>query len=261
MMNPKRISTALVALACAGALSACGASAASTTASLTKESFASSVAMATSRATSVHVSGTVSAHGMAIAIKGDLAIKGKSISDVVARLDVTSAMPRASATVLITSGAVYLRTSGFPMPMKSSKPWIEADLTGPGNPVGSFYKQTMSRINPAMMAKAFRAMTSLQRIGTAKVQGVETTHYAVTVDTAKVLRLLRTRSPLGNSASEARKYLPKTFRYDVWLDASQRPVRIKGAYSGVSVDMTFTSWGKPVSVHAPPASQVSKISL
>jgi hypothetical protein len=170
-------------------------------------------------------------------------------------------MPRASATVLITSGAVYLRTSGFPMPMKSSKPWIEADLTGPGNPVGSFYKQTMSRINPAMMAKAFRAMTSLQRIGTAKVQGVETTHYAVTVDTAKVLRLLQTRSPLGNSASEARKYLPKTFRYDVWLDASQRPVRIKGAYSGVSVDMTFTSWGKPVSVHAPPASQVSKISL
>jgi hypothetical protein len=260
-MSPRRILTALVALACAGALSACGAGAASTTASLTKDSFASAVATATSRATSVHVDGTVSAQGMAVAIKGDLAVNGKSIKDIVARLDVTSAMPRASATVLIKSGAVYLKTSGFPMPMKSSKPWIEADLTGPGSPVASFYKQTMSRINPATMAKTFRAMTSLKRIGTAKIGGVDTTHYLVTVDTAKVLRLIGTHSPLGDSAAAARTHLPKTFHYDVWLDGSQRPVRIKGAYSGVTVDMTFTSWGKPVSVQAPPASQVSKISL
>jgi uncharacterized Zn-binding protein involved in type VI secretion len=260
-MPSKRFSAALVALACVGALSACGTDAATTTASLTKESFASNVAAATAQATSVHVSGHVSAEGMAVAIHGDLAVNGATLKDLVARLEVTSAMPRASATLLLTDGKAYLKTSGLPMPTKSSKPWLEADLTGAGSPVAAHYKAMMSQLDPALLVKAFRATTQVKRVGPATVAGVNTTHYVVTVDTAKVLRLLGTQKLVGSHAQEAQKYLPKTFAYDVWLDSASRPVRIKAAYSGVAVDLTFTSWGQPVSVQAPPASRVSKISL
>jgi hypothetical protein len=198
---------------------------------------------------------------MAVAIEGDLAVKGEMLKDVAARLEVTSALPRASATVLLTDGKAYLKTSGLPMPTKSSKPWLEADLTGAGSPVATHYKTMMSQLDPALLVKAFRATTQVKRVGPAKVAGVDTTHYAVTVDTAKVLRLLAMQEMSESHAQEAQKYLPKTFTYDVWLDSAQRPVRIKAAYSGVAVDLTFTSWGQPVSVQAPPASQVSKFSF
>jgi hypothetical protein len=260
-MTPKRIPKALVALVCAGALSACGTGAASTTASLTKDSFASNVAKATASATSVHVRGNVSAQGMAVAIRGDLAVSGKTLSEVKARLVVTSTLPRASATVLLTDGKAYLKTSGLPLPMKSSKPWLEADLTEAGSPFAAHYKSLMANLDPAWLANAFRATTQVERVGEEKLAGVDTTHYVVTVDTAKTLRLLETKHMLGEHAQEARSHLPKTFDYDVWLDGSQRPARVKAAYSGVEVDVTFTSWGEPVSVQAPPANQVSKIRL
>lgn len=259
-MNLQRISSAVVAVACAASLTACGADTGATTATLTKASFASRVAAATADVTSVHVRATVSVRGMVFNVQGDLAVNGKTVQDLVARFHVQSMLPRGSATLLLTDGAAYLKTVGFPLPSKSGKPWLKADLTDPSNPVAAMYDKVMSHLNPATIAKAFRATTQLRQIGVARVAGVETTHYAVAVDTAKVMRLLGMPHDAGADHPEARS-LPKTLHFDVWLDSAQRPVRVKGASAGVALDLTFTSWGERVSVQAPPASQVSKVSF
>lgn len=260
-MHLHRFGSAVLAVACAATLAACGADTSTAPATMTKQSFAAHVAAATAHTTSVHVTATVSARGMAFHVKGDLAVNGKTVKDLVARFDVSSMLPRGRATLLISNGAAYLKTVGFPMPTHSAKPWLEADLTDPSNQVASLYHKVMAQLDPASMAKVFKATTQLRRVGAATVGGVATTHYVVTVDTAKVLRLLGLRGMAGSESPEAQKYLPKTFDYDVWLDRSQRPVRIKGAYAGFAVDMTFGSWGEAVSVSVPPASRVSKISL
>lgn len=257
----QRFSSAVVAVACAATLSACGANTSSSPATLSKDSFASQVAAATAHATSVHVDASISVRGMAFHVTGDLAVNGKTIKDLVARFDVTSLLPRGSATLLISDGAAYLRTSGFLEFTRGTKPWLKADLTGGSNLVGALYNKVMAQLDPASMAKAFRATTQLRRVGPAQVAGVDTTHYVVTVDTAKALRLLGLGDAAEAAASKAHRALPSTFDYDVWLDRAQRPVRVQAAHDGVAVDLTFSFWGEQVSVQVPPASRVNKVSF
>jgi hypothetical protein len=260
-MNLKRLSSAVVAVACAAALSGCGGGTGGGTATLTREAFAAQVSAATADMTSVHLNGVVSVRGMVVNVKGDIAVNGRNIRDLVARFDVRSLLPRGSATLLVTDGVAYLKTTGFPMATKSGKPWLATDLTDPANRVAGVYHTVMSKLSPTNMAKAFRATSQLRRVGPATVSGIDTTHYVVTVDTAKALRLLGIDDVLASHAGAARKSLPKTFDYDIWIDGSQRPVRVKATHGGVSADLIFTSWGEQVSVQAPPASRVSKVSL
>ncbi len=112
-----------------------------------------------------------------------------------------------------------------------------------------------------MLARAFRAITQLDRVGTESVDGVDTTHYVVTVDTMKALRLLGLEDLAGVNIDDLRTSLPKTFDYDAWLDDSGRPVRLKARYAGACIDVHLSQWGEPVSVSAPPASQVSQFSF
>lgn len=261
-MNLKRLSSTVVAVACVAALSGCGGGTSGGTATLTRDAFAAQVSAATADMTSVHLNGVVSVRGMVVNVRGDIAVSGRNIRDLVARFEVRSLLPRGSATLLVTDGVAYLKTAGFPMPTKSGKPWLAADLTDPDNRVAGIYHTVMSKLSPTNMARAFRATSQLRRVAPATVSGVvDTTHYVVTVDTAKALRLLGLDDVLAAHAGAARKSMPKTFDYDVWIDGSQRPVRIKASHGGVSADLIFTSWGEQVSVQAPPASRVSKVSL
>lgn len=260
-MRLQQFSSLLVAGACALTLSSCGANSAGTTAAMTKQSFVTQVTSATALPTSAHVHATINGRGLAVSINGDVAVNGKTINDLVARLRAEVLLPRGSATLLLTHGAAYVKTSGLPVPTTSKKPWLKLDLTGSKHSVGAMYNSVMSRLDPASMVKAFRATTQLRRVGDATINGVATTHYVVTVDTAKVMRLLSTNGMAGAHVDKMHPQLPKTFDYDVWLDSSHRPVRIKGAYAGITVDVSFSSWGEPVSVQAPPVRLTSTVSF
>jgi hypothetical protein len=256
-----RFSALLVSGACALALGGCATDNAGTAAAMTKQSFVTQVASATALPMSVHVQATVSGHGLGLSVNGDVAVNGKSINDLVARLRANVLLPHGSATLLLTDGAAYVKTTGLPLPTSSSKPWVKLDLTDLHHSVAARYDSLMSRLDPASMLKAFRATTQLRRVGDATLHGVATTHYVVTVDTAKLLRVLGTDGMTGSHVNQMRGELPKTFAYDVWLDSSHRPARIKGAYGGIAVDVTFSSWGESVSVHAPPARLTTTVSL
>jgi hypothetical protein len=254
-MKLPRFCAVVVSGACALALSSCGTDSAGTSAALTttKQSFVTEVASAITLPLSVHVHATVNGHGLGVSVNGDIAVKGTTVRDVVAHLRADVLLPRGSVTLLLTDGVAYVKAAGLPVPTTSNKPWLKLDLTDRHLPVAKMYESAMSRLDPASLEAAFRATTQLRRVGGGTVNGVATTHYVVSVDTAKLLRELGGHDVMGGHMSAMHGKLPKSFAYDVWLDSSHRPVRIKGTYAGVTVDATFSSWGEPVSVQAPAA--------
>ncbi|AMW08343.1 hypothetical protein A4E84_01610 [Streptomyces qaidamensis] len=146
------------------------------------------------------------------------------------------------------------------------KPWIKIDLGKVAAQQGTG-DQSMS--DPAQSAAYAKAITDkdVTKKGTATVNGVETTHYRVSVDVAKL--------PGGDTL---RKQVGPTLPMDVWLDDEGRlrrqqtdmTVKAPEATQRSSADassatekvtvrtvMDFTDFGTEVEADEPPAGQVT----
>jgi hypothetical protein len=61
--------------------------------------------------------------------------------------------------------------------------------------------------------------------------------------------------------------MPATIVYDVWINSTNLPIRVAftenvtraGTATKVTVDMTYTQWGAPVRIQAPPADQIGPL--
>ncbi|MEV3972995.1 hypothetical protein AB0K68_33485 [Streptomyces sp. NPDC050698] len=147
------------------------------------------------------------------------------------------------------------------------KPWIKIDL---GKVVAQQGTGDQSMSDPAQSAAYAKAITDkdVTKKGTATIGGVETTHYRVSVDVAKL--------PNGDTL---RKQVGPTLPMDVWLDDEGRmrrqqidmtvkaPAAAKQRSSTdassapekvtVRTVMDFTDFGTEVDADAPPAGQVT----
>jgi hypothetical protein len=139
----------------------------------------------------------------------------------------------------------------------SGKPWLEigSDSTNP------MINSLTSGLNIAAMASSLsvvtalmRGSTGLQNKGADSVNGVSATHYVMQLDPKKKTgnaQLDGLLSSLGGSN------LP----LDFWLDSSDRPVKfvIHASFAGTSFPVTVqaSKFDAPLSISAPPASQVS----
>jgi hypothetical protein len=139
----------------------------------------------------------------------------------------------------------------------SGKPWLEigSDSTNP------MINSLTSGLNIAAMASSLsvvtalmRGSTGLQNKGADSVNGVSATHYVMQLDPKKKTgnaQLDGLLSSLGGSN------LP----LDFWLDSSDRPVKfvIHASFAGTSLPVTVqaSKFDAPLSISAPPASQVS----
>ncbi len=134
----------------------------------------------------------------------------------------------------------------------------------PGS-AGKYFKLTMDEMskmsgqdltqamNPtAQLEKMKSSMKKVTYVGEEDVSGTKTRHYKATIDTAGV-------TPKASSMPSSMS-LPKEMPYDVWLDESNRTRKFTmdmsmGAMT-IKYDGTLDKFGEPVSVAAPPASQV-----
>jgi hypothetical protein len=146
------------------------------------------------------------------------------------------------------------------------KPWIKIDLGKVAAQQGTG-DQSMS--DPAQSAAYAKAITDkdVTKKGTATVNGVQTTHYRVSVDVAEL--------PNGDTL---RKQVGPTLPMDVWLDDEGRmrrqqidltvktPEATQRSSSGASSTprkvtvrtvMDFTDFGTEVEADEPPAGQVT----
>lgn len=220
---------------------------------LTKDNFASTLSTVTSQARSVHISGVFKVQGHAVTLSADESMGGTSFKD--ARASMTMTLPgQGSVELRLVGGVLYVHGPQLGLSQQASKPWVKLDLTDPSNPVGQMFSRITNNMNPSKLADAFKAIARLSKVGPENIDGLQTMHYRVSVDTSRLGSLLGI--PAGSSAG-----MPKTLTYNVWVDAKNRPVQLSMINSGFTVQLQFSKWGEPVHVVAPPASQVSQISI
>lgn len=161
---------------------------------------------------------------------------------------------------------------GAGAPLPHGKSWIAIGPGKAGDPLGSMFGPFGGESsNPADLLSSLTAIsTSVTKLGTATVRGVQVTGYRVNVDPAKAAaRLPRARRAglrdfagiLGNGPIPV----------DVWVDGQNlvRQLRVTlhlpggaGAAAHAQFVQTtdFYDFGAPVRVTAPPAAQVASLS-
>jgi hypothetical protein len=160
--------------------------------------------------------------------------------------------------------AYYARVNAKAAPELGGKHWLRygwaelAKLSG-GN-TASLQDQLQNN-NPERSLQYILASGDVHKVGTDTVRGVVATHYAGTLDTAKLARQT-SRNLSAAELAQAQRLLKKsgitTEHIDLWVSADNLPVEsATSALSRtgtVSTTAYYSDFGVPVHVEAPPAS-------
>lgn len=152
-----------------------------------------------------------------------------------------------SAEVIFIDNTMYMK--GL---MGSSK-WVKLSLDQLAQASGNSALTSMT--NPLeMVKKVSQSVKTATYQGKEKVDGDDTDHYTLTVDTSAL------SSALGSSAAGAASGMPKTVNEDLWVDGDNhlRKTEVKLGSMG-TFDVTMSNYGEKVDIEAPPAAQVQQM--
>lgn len=187
------------------------------------------------------------------------------------KVALTLNMSQMNFSELLIGDTIYMK-----MPQLSSmlggKPWAQFKLSALGGS-GSALQSLMDsakNTDPTQQLQPLLASGDVHKVGTETVDGVQTEHYAGTVDPGTAFDGSAAAKNLTPDQIAQLKSLLKasgitTETIDAWVATSTGlPVRetvTATASSGAfKVDMHMSDWGKPVSITPPPADQVTDIS-
>lgn len=216
-------------------------------AALTKESFAQDIIAAQVEAGSAHFEATIDAADQSFDISGDVGVRRPRCHGH-GRLCVD---PRRTAAVPPGRQDALPEGRGI---APEGKEWVKIDLTDSKSPVGKIF----DAVNPSNFTAYLEGITGFEEVGPETVDGVETRHYTITSDTAKMLD----SNPMFEGQDASTLGLPAELSSEVYVDSENRPVRIQVELGEIgSFDAHFSDYGKDVSVEAPDPSTVGEFSL
>jgi hypothetical protein len=144
-----------------------------------------------------------------------------------------------TVNVVLDGGVMYLQQT------KGSK-YLKIGKDDPA--LGSLLGQ-LGGFGPKSALENLKAgITKVQDKGSETVDGAELEHYALTVDTKKANAIFGV--PSGSAKT------PAKVTYNLWIDGDDLLRQVKMKVSGQTLVMKVSDWGKPVTIKAPPASQV-----
>ncbi|KRF37073.1 hypothetical protein [Nocardioides sp. Soil805] len=148
-----------------------------------------------------------------------------------------------------------LYMSGVGMDLGGKK-WLKIDMSDPDSLFGMLGKST----DPELMFKAMEEPKEFELLGTEEVDGVDTNHYKVVMDTAAYVKAMEMPAELASS-------MPEDIAVEMWVDADNLPRQFRqelevpgiagGEASTSSTEGTYTDYGTDVTIEAPPASEVA----
>jgi hypothetical protein len=154
---------------------------------------------------------------------------------------------------------LYLQMPQLAAQLPSGTHWVELDVSKLGKASGLDLSKLMAggQFQPSDVLSMLKGEgAKVQSLGSATVGGAATTHYRVTIDTAKALEAKGLTSPLLAAAAA----LPATIPADVWIgkDGLVRQVKLAlGVAQGhVAMKMNLYDYGADASIAAPPSSDV-----
>jgi LppX_LprAFG lipoprotein len=150
---------------------------------------------------------------------------------------------------------IYMKSPLFAAALPSGKTWLKLDLQKFGAAKGIDFSALLNQ-NPTQTLSQLEASGQVTEVGDETLYGVPTTHYRGRIDLSKL--------PQGAKieALTKAKYGP----YNVWVGKDDGYVhQVVMSYSAVTpgagrqtatMTMTFSDFGKQVTVNVPPASDV-----
>ncbi|GAA2607138.1 lipoprotein [Streptomyces roseoviolaceus] len=173
--------------------------------------------------------------------------------------------------IRLVDKAMYLGGGAEMAKEMDGKRWMKFDLSGSeaGKELDQMGSSTsQAEQNPAAESAFLTGAKDVKKVGSEKVDGVETTHYSGTVTLADL------RASLKDAKADARKQREKSIKQyeklgvdkltmDMWIDGDDhtKQFRMKGDAAKGPLDMTITflDYNKPVDVKAPPAKEVADL--
>lgn len=200
---------------------------------------------------SAHLEISVDAAGTTITGSGDETLaNGRAEA-----LDLTETIPGAGEVrVLMVDGQTYVQLPTGINP--SDKPWllISADSSNPVVQQLAASLQSVTDTSSLDQYTAFTEAAAVEVVGEEDVDGVRTTHYALTVDVTELPNDTPGRSDILGAGVMR---LP----VDLWVDERGRPVKVSQELTvqgqQVTAVVTLGNFDEPVSITAPPADQVA----
>ncbi|CCK28121.1 putative lipoprotein [Streptomyces davaonensis JCM 4913] len=169
-----------------------------------------------------------------------------------------------SAEIRLVDKAMYIGGNAEMAKEMDGKSWMKFDLSALGDDAlgGGAPGAGQAEQNPATESTFLTGAEDVKKLGSEKVDGVETTHYrgTVTLDTL--------RDSFKDEDKETREKREKSLKQyedmgvdemtmDMWIDGDDhtKQFRMKGEADKGRLDLTITflDYNKPVTIKAPPA--------
>jgi hypothetical protein len=170
--------------------------------------------------------------------------------------------------VVVVHNVVYVHLAALAKqlsPTTPGKEWLKIDAKSlPKSATGGANLGQLSTVNPQQALAALSNAVSVKKLGSAKVRGKATTHYAGTLDLTRLSGLVP-KAQQSSFAQSLKKAGVTTVPFDVWIDGhsllSRLSVRVDHLKTGTagtaSIRASFDifDYGAKLKIAAPPASK------
>jgi hypothetical protein len=164
---------------------------------------------------------------------------------------------------IINSNAIYMKMAQ--LSRLAGKPWVEIPLSGitkaSGVNLGQLFQQAESN-NPLVQTQMLASSHNVRKVGTATIDGVQTTEYTGSYPVSAGLARLPA-SMRAKVAPQLQAMGLQTQTFKLWLDNQQQVRKVvtsdQGTKEQVTSTIQVTSINQPVSVTLPPASQTATV--
>jgi hypothetical protein len=197
----------------------------------------------------VAITGSVTAAGQTVAMTGtgDFQASPKLGS---LHLALTASGRHITMDEVLKGWTVFMKSPLFSTQLPSGKTWMSIDLQKAGNKLG-LNTDEFTQQDPTDLLGALAKAGSLKKIGSEPIDGIDTTHYSVTIDLAKA----------PNGAQLEKLANLKSLPVDVWVDGNNQVRRLTERYTATSSGRSVTTsmqidlskYGEHVNVQVPSA--------
>lgn len=214
-------------------------------ASLTQDSFASTIGDAMIDAGSVHLSMSGTIAGQELSAEGDQVI-GESAED--SQLALELQVLGMDAELRLIDQVLYFNLAAL-----TQGKFAKIDLTDESNPLVDQFGGLAEQADVAAQFESFEgAIESFEKAGDPEtIDGVQTQPYVVTLDTSK----------LADSQNQDKAQIPDTFTSTFFVGPDSLPRRMVVDVQGQALTLDLTKWGEPVSVEKPADDEVTELDL
>lgn len=185
------------------------------------------------------------------------------------RMSMNMQSPVGELDMVLAGSALYLKA---PAVLHSAKPWVKVDANGTdeaSKAVAALVSQEQQTADPSKALQQISSAGTIDQVTPDQVNGQPATRYRITVNTQKLLNsnfISPQMRQLLESAQAVSK-LPPSMTYDVWISADNLPAKmdltedltVQGKKVDVSIVMTYSDWGAPVTITVPSPAEVGPL--